>query len=494
LVVEQDNSYALGTKGQVLVAMGRNQEALAPLERAYELDKVQWIFAALSVVRLALERYDDLLNMLEQALAQQPNDAFALEVKGDVLRRLGRYDAAVEAFDRLLSVAPDNAAVLRMKGEVLQKLGRYEEALQVLDRSLVIEPGAVSGLQVRGETLRRCERYGEALQALDAALALVPDDAWTLGTKGQVLHALGRDEEAAEVLQRAVELDASLAWAHGELGTVYHALNRYELAQRELAQALARADKFNPTWALLHSSILCDIAEYRAAITALDEAIKHDSSVAWFFGLKGFALENDGDGAAARDAYAKALELEPESLLWQGVIGNALWLLGRYDEAAAQYRLVLDQAKDITDADADLCSLKGWCYLRLKKSDEAIRLFLDALSLNPDSISDQFNLALTLLCGERVSLALHEYEKGLAQTKAKPLVRQRGLLQIAYNDLKASLKAEPSRASDFQRPLDMLANALTQARAEPPTAQPAPHGQSASESQTEAAADQAANN
>src|SRR5205085_55223 len=114
---------------------------------------------------------DDLLNMLEQALAQQPNDAFALEVKGDVLRRLGRYDAAVEAFDRLLSVAPDNAAVLRMKGEVLQKLGRYEEALQVLDRSLVIEPGAVSGLQVRGETLRRCERYGEALQALDAALA-----------------------------------------------------------------------------------------------------------------------------------------------------------------------------------------------------------------------------------------------------------------------------------------------------------------------------------
>src|SRR5205085_1073194 len=104
LTLRPDNPFLLGWQGELLSLLGRNQEALAPLERAYELDKVQWIFAALSVVRLALERYDDLLNMLEQALAQQPNDAFALEVKGDVLRRLGRYDAAVEAFDRLLSV------------------------------------------------------------------------------------------------------------------------------------------------------------------------------------------------------------------------------------------------------------------------------------------------------------------------------------------------------------------------------------------------------
>jgi len=287
-----------------------------------------------------------------------------------------------------------------------------------------------------------------------------------------VLHALGRDEEAAEALQRAVELDASMIWAHGELGTVYHALNRYEPARRELAQALASS--FNPTWALLHASILCDIAEYRPALAALDEAIKQEPSVAWFFGLKGFALENDGagDGTAARDAYAQALELDKESPLWQGMIGNALYLLGRYDEAAAQYRLTLEQAQAIKEADADLCSLKGWCHLRLQQFDEAVRLFLDALSLNPDAISDQFNLALTLLCGARTSLALHEYEKGLEQTKAKLPIRQRGLLQVAYNDLRVSAQADSTRASEFQQPMALLASALAQARAEATTAQP----------------------
>jgi len=178
LVVEPDNAYALGTKGQVLVALERNEEALAPLERAYELDKASWVFTALGLARLALGHFDELLKLVDQVLAQQPNDVVALELKGDALRRRGEHEQAVELFNRLLSVAPDNAAVLRMKGEVLLKQGNYTDALQALDRSLIIEPGDVSALQLRGETLRRSERYEEALQPLDAALVSVPDDAW----------------------------------------------------------------------------------------------------------------------------------------------------------------------------------------------------------------------------------------------------------------------------------------------------------------------------
>ena len=82
-----------------------------------------------------LGRYEKALAPLERALELQPDYAWALAHKGEALQRLGRYEEAMAAFDRALELKPDYAWAMMGKGETLLKLGRYEEAMAPLERA-----------------------------------------------------------------------------------------------------------------------------------------------------------------------------------------------------------------------------------------------------------------------------------------------------------------------------------------------------------------------
>jgi tetratricopeptide (TPR) repeat protein len=433
LALEPENAYALGTKGQVLRSLRQPQEALPVLQKAYELDQSNWILEELCYTLTELNEHKQALGVLDLVLTQRPNDAFVLQVRGEVLRLAERYD----------------------------------EALLALDRSLELEPNNIFALDRKGEVLRQMQRYDEALLALDRSLELEPDNTFALGTKGQVLHALDRSAEALPCVRRALDLNPNLSWARAELGEVYLALDRYEDALRELGEVLKHS--FDASWAITHAGVLCDIGEYEDAVKAIDSAIERDNSVSWFYGIKGFALENCGPARAAdsRAAYEAALLRDPEVALWPAMIGNALYLEGRVGDAAAKYEEALERADKLTDVDAELCSLKGWCKFRLEKYEKAVRLFMDALSLNPLALSDQFNLALALLCSDRVGLALREYEKGVEQTQKKPPLRQRGLLYVARNDLTLAIETSRTPACEStQQALSTLSAALEKAQQE----------------------------
>ncbi len=110
----------------------------------------------------------------------------------------------------------------------------------------------------------------------------------------------------------------------------------------------------------------------------------------------------------------------------------------------------------------------GWCHYRLGEYDEAMRLFIDAVSLNVDVISTQFYLALTLMCsGWRWRpLAVREYRRGLDLADRKHILKRRGLLYAALRDLKDAVKALPElqRVNEFQEGRKLLEEALEKAK------------------------------
>ena len=64
------------------------------------------------------------------------------------------------------------------------------------------------------------------------------------------------------------------------------------------------------------------------------------------------------------------------------------------------------------------------------------RLFIDALSLNPQMIDAQFDLALALLCGKRYDLGLKEYLRGSEIAKKQSdILRRRGIISLALRSL-----------------------------------------------------------
>ncbi|WP_101067800.1 M48 family metalloprotease [Roseovarius salinarum] len=78
---------------------------------------------------------DRALPAIDAAIAQRPDDAFLLELKGQILMESRRFDAAAAAYGRAVELAPDNALILGAHGRALLAQGRTGKALQVLERA-----------------------------------------------------------------------------------------------------------------------------------------------------------------------------------------------------------------------------------------------------------------------------------------------------------------------------------------------------------------------
>ena len=71
--------------------------------------------------------------MLNEILAQNPNDAFARYGLAMELSNSGHIASALEEFEKLLSVHPDYTAGYFMAAQMLAKAGRGDEAKKLLE-------------------------------------------------------------------------------------------------------------------------------------------------------------------------------------------------------------------------------------------------------------------------------------------------------------------------------------------------------------------------
>jgi predicted Zn-dependent protease len=74
----------------------------------------------------------DRTQMLNEVLAQNPNDAFARYGLALEYRKAGQTDRAMEEFRRLLTANPDYTAGYFMAAQTLAEAGRNDEARQML--------------------------------------------------------------------------------------------------------------------------------------------------------------------------------------------------------------------------------------------------------------------------------------------------------------------------------------------------------------------------
>jgi tetratricopeptide (TPR) repeat protein/predicted AAA+ superfamily ATPase len=150
-------------------------------------------------------KYGEILEMAEEMITVEENNASAWLLKGSALCALGRDDEALEALSRSTELNPDDDAAWLIKGEVLTKLGKNEEALEALSKSLELNTEVAGTWLGKGWTLGILERPEEALEAISRSIELNPDDAAAWLIKGEVLRKLDKNEEALEAFSKSLE-------------------------------------------------------------------------------------------------------------------------------------------------------------------------------------------------------------------------------------------------------------------------------------------------
>jgi tetratricopeptide (TPR) repeat protein len=219
---------------------------------------------------------------------------------------------------------------------------RPEEAEGIADRLLSGNPRHSSALHVRGLALLAQGRAREAVAPLEQAAQLRADP--VIETHLAIaLRQTDRRVQAIEVLERATARQPAFAPAFHELGVILFSLRRLDEAQAVLERGIALAPAV-PELSIVLGGVLLDRADRasakRAFARALVNAPGHPGAL---YGL-GSVLMADGEFIAAAERFRQALARDPGYAQARLSLGGCLLELGRWDEALACLRALVNSA------------------------------------------------------------------------------------------------------------------------------------------------------
>jgi predicted O-linked N-acetylglucosamine transferase (SPINDLY family) len=241
-------------------------------------------------------------------------------------RAAGRTIEAEETCKEILKIHPDHMEALVALWDLSYETRNHGVAVEWLRRGIAANERIAQLHYMMGYSLMGQGNMADAAVSFRAALALDPTMAKAQNNLGCTLEAMGGLGEAAECYRKAISLDPRLADAHYNLGNAHRQLAEVDRAIECISHALTleggRAD-----WR-------CNLGDLLVRKLRLDEALASYEA----------ALKIDAADARAYDGRARALQL-----------------LGRAQEADADFRTALKLQPDRPDLHSDwLLSLHYW--------------------------------------------------------------------------------------------------------------------------------------
>lgn len=376
----------------------------------------------------------------------------ANQMRGIIQYKRAKFVEAKTSFEMVLKVTPDFAPAKLWLGLTNYALKNHEQAAMQFAGYLQHYPGAV---QVRAMLALSQAKVagggGVAAETLKQLSRINLEDPQSLAALGEAYFLTGQSDLSTQYLSKVVEKQpavadsrVSLAYVQLQKGETGHAIEQLEKAL-QLNPRAPGADEML-IQALLKEKKLDKAAQ---AAKAFLEKYPNDPLP---YNYKGTVLLLNNDREHAKEAFLKALQIQPGFFpaahnLAQMAIGK-----GDFEQARGHYRSVLKSLKNELLAFQALYELE----LRAKRPDEATKVLRQTLEKFPAEAMPAMLLARSLLSANNPLQAL---EVTQAASAANP--NHIGLLEVR---ILASLAAGDSgnALSNTQR--------LTQAQPKSPDA------------------------
>jgi tetratricopeptide (TPR) repeat protein len=268
----------------------------------------------------AWDRVDELQRALWKVLEGDEQAQLARKAATLQLEEARNIEAALFWAARADEVAGDDPAVLRLCAQIYRRAGQTAGLIDALER-LIEQEGPTPMVSLELAALYDRQALPElAARRLQAHLANHPEDAEGLALLDRSLSRLGRHAERVDVLKRRIALGADPDDAAGfcsELGDVLaNSLDDTRGAEQAYRDALARAPGHGPAAERLQQ-LFRDAERFEELARFLEEFAAQASSGpaqadAWCQ-LGALRLRTPADPEAARSAYIRATECDPES-------------------------------------------------------------------------------------------------------------------------------------------------------------------------------------
>jgi tetratricopeptide (TPR) repeat protein len=328
LAENPDRSHALHLLGLVELQYGRANEAFELIDRAIALDPNEPSYhASLAEVHWALGRRDLAVESCRKSLALKPDQPEVLCNLGATLVEQDDLEAAIACFRAAIGLAPSFFAAHNNLGNALQLRGERVEAIQHLRIAIAINPSSAEvHANLAGVLFDRGE-FAPALQHAVEAVRLAPRFALARVRLGNILHALGRINEAETCLREAIRIDPGFSEARAALATVLDDLGNSDQATLEYREALRLRPRDPAVLARLATKLREKLpADDRALIEDLltNSNLKCDERRDLLFGLvqtldaegeydRAAALANEANALRRDDFIKRGMNYDPDS-------------------------------------------------------------------------------------------------------------------------------------------------------------------------------------
>ena len=364
---EGDESIAI--RGNLLFALGVLHWRRGDYEKAFRFLQTtleiaaytqdKWFeavgFNAVALVNTTLGKVDEAIELLKQAAAIAPYQAFPWNNLGNLYSVLDRDEEAIATLEKAIELNPLDAISWNGLGNVYHKLGRSEDAIATYQKAIECDPNCAYPWIGLGEVFANSERIEEAIGAFRKAIEINARIVHPWINLGNIFEKQKRSEEAIQAYQKAFEIDPNNALLWNEQGNVY-----------------------------------LNAGAYDEAINAYNKAIEQDHGFGWPYCNLAFAYSHQGKYEEAIPLYQKSIELlsnnKDKAIAWNR-LGHTYWQLDDAGNAIAAYQRAIELEPEEAAFKNDLDGIHhGEHHHDPGSMDEAVSEKNDALSIDQRAV------------------------------------------------------------------------------------------------------------
>jgi len=282
---------------------------------------------------MAQGKLEDAEHELDLLAGEQPEPAGVERLRGIVEYENNHMTEADAAFARAIAQDPADLEAMQMRGVALYRMGKPAEAIPLLEKAHAAEPVANADPNyVLGLCYISTQRYDDARRAFAEQYGLAADSAAAWLVTARMLFRQEQTAAAEADARQATKLDPRLPLAHRLLGEI--ALAKGDLpgatAELELERAINPLD--GETYDRLGDAYLRS-GKPALAQQALDRAVLLEPNATGPYILLGQALLDEKDPLTAAMYLERAVKMDPSNSMAVMLLGRAFAAAGRNADA-----------------------------------------------------------------------------------------------------------------------------------------------------------------